>query len=93
MGFQTRRSAAMFRPENVELSVEPPPADGDRRWCPAVITDKKHIGWVVKYQLKCDDGVVRVTLEPKLLWSEVCVGWSGASSIATTAWCVQIQGV
>lgn len=54
----------MFRPSRVEMYRQVPP-EGDRSVCPATISDKLHIGWMVKYELTCDDGVV--------IWVHVCV--------------------
>lgn len=57
MNVGQQQPLVMFRPSKVEMYREVPP-EGARSVCPATISDKLHIGWMVKYELTCDDGVV-----------------------------------
>ena len=82
MGIGAGQPLVMFRPSKVEMYRQVPP-EGDRSVCPATISDKLHIGWMVKYELTCDDGVVRcvfVRLRSSYVFTdgrEACVAGGG----------------
>jgi hypothetical protein len=58
MGFQTKKPLVMFRPRGDITLLKSFPAE-EPRVAAAVVSDKVNVGWMVKYWLEFDDGVVR----------------------------------